>query len=351
MNKINNIAGNQYDDMRIPLSAGGWRYRMVILLVAGVLGGTAGRGWSQDQAPAAPPTGAGATAPTAPAESSVSLANAKVSKHELKNELGVSADFMMADGKVTLPFGYSLANSASGFNGSPVSANRSTEYYGATVSYSYGRSWYLDLSYEHGVSSGAQSLTIQNTITTLNTDFNYTDDWYQLYIRYQLPQLLHNPRFKAYVRFGASMVQANLTARDTQFTPSLYSQNDDTTDILGNLGLGLKYSLYATPRFKLGLQGEAEAFYGFRNQTSTETFSLDFGQVPQSASINNDLYGFIGRATVHAELLTGHSGRFKLFTDFGVQYKTATISYPGGAKAPDEYLFGPYVKLGVSYVF
>ena len=351
MNKINIFAEREYEDRRIPMSAGGWRYRMVILLVAGVLGGTAGRGWSQDQAPAVPPTGADSTAP---AEPEVSLANASVTKHELKNELGVSADFMMADGKVTLPFGYSLAKSAgpnSGLSGSAVSANRSTEYYGATVSYSYGRSWYLDLSYEHGVSSGSQSLAIQNTIANLNTDFNYTDDWYQLYLRYQLPQLLHNPRFKAYVRVGASIVSANLTARDTQYTPSLYNQKDDTTDILGNFGLGLKYSLYSTLRFKLGLQGEAEAFYGVRNQTSTESFSLDYGQVPQSASINNDLYGFIGRATVHAEWLTGHTGRFKVFSDFGVQYKTATVSYPGGTKAPDEYIFGPYVKLGVSYVF
>ena len=288
MNKSNTFAEHHYDDRPIPMFAAGWKYRMVILLVAGVLGGTAGRGWSQDQAPAAP-TGGGAT----------------------------------------LPFGYSLAKSAdpsSGLAGSAVSAKRSTEYYGATVSYSYGRSWYLDLSYEHGVSSGAQSLAIQNTIGNLNTDFNYTDDWYQLYLRYQLPQLLHNPRFKAYVRFGASMVSANLTALDTQFTPSIYTQKDDTTDILGNLGLGMKYSLYSKLRFKLGLQGEAEAFYGFRNQTSTETFALDFGQVPQSASINNDIYGFIGRATVHAEWQTGHSGQFRVFSDFGVQYKTATVS-------------------------
>jgi len=343
MKKLNNIAEGKYNRTRIPVHAGLWRCRMSILLVAGVLGGTVGGGWSQTQSLAIPPTGDGQTTPSA---SSQSLLNATVSKHELKHELGVSADFMMADGTVTLPFGYSLP----GFNGSAVSAKRSTEYYGATASYSYGRSWYLDLSYEHGVSSGSQSLSINNTIGNLNSDFNYTDDWYQLYLRYQLPQLLHNPRFKAYVRFGASMVSANMLAQDIE-SPSIYNQKDNTTDILGNLGLGLKYALHSTFRFKLGLQGEAEAFYGLRNQTSTEAFSLDYGQTPHSASINNEIYGFIGRATVHAEWLAGHSGRFKFFSDFGVQYKTATISYPGGAKAPDEYLFGPYVKLGISYFF
>ena len=354
MNKINIFAEREYEDRRIPMSAGGWRYRMVILLVAGVLGGTAGRGWSQDQAPAVPPTGADSTAP---AEPEVSLANASVTKHELKNELGVSADFMMADGKVTLPFGYSLAKSAgpnSGLSGSAVSANRSTEYYGATVSYSYGRSWFLDLSYEDGTSTGSQKFNFDNTLLDglpghQNAAFNYNDDWYQLYLRYNFQnwQWLTDKGFKAYLRGGVSLVDATLTAS----IPSYYSQTDDTKDILGNIGFGLTYTVYARPRFKLGLQVEGEGSFGERSQDSTEDLPQDANLSTSRASINNTLYGGIGRGTLHADWRVGHSGRWKLTGDLGVQAKFTKINYPNAGGSPDEYLWGPYVKIGASYVF
>jgi hypothetical protein len=270
-----------------------------------------------------------------------------------KNEVGVTADFLLGEGKVTIPIGYALSKALPGGGLEPqvISGNRSTIYYGGTVSYSYGRSWYLDFSYENGVSTGSQEIQIKNTLPgEFNGDFNYNDDWYQIYIRYNFQNLLAGTRFKAYLRGGVSLVDATLTVKDVSDTPSLYNQHDDTSDILGNLGFGLTYSLYARPRFKVGLQVEGEGFYGARSQQSTETLPADTGLGDTHANIDNDLYGGIARGTLHADWRLGESGRWRLTADVGIQYKYTSITY-SGASAPDESLWGPYAKVGVSYVF
>jgi hypothetical protein len=295
---------------------------------------------------AAPPDAAASTTDTA--------APAPVVPKVFKNELGVTADFMYGEGTITLPIGYSLAKALPGGNLAPqvITADRSTLYYGGTISYSYGRSWYLDLSYENGNSTGTQTINFQNTLLngvpgSQNASFNYSDDWYQLYLRYNFQNWLAGTRFKAYLRGGVSLVDATLSAN----IPGYYSQTDDTRDILGNLGFGLTYTVYAKPRFKVGLQVEGEGSFGERSQQSTEDLPLDFNLSTSRANINNTLYGGIGRATVHADWRVGHSGRWRVTGDLGVQAKYTIIDYPNGGGSPDEYLWGPYVKIGASYVF
>jgi len=341
--------------LALPFSAYGSVIRLVSgsLLVAGITLNAAGQ--TQPEAAATPANNTGnATDLSMPAPAGKEITKPKV----YKNEVGATADFMLGEGTVTIPIGYALAKELPGGGLSPqvISGNRSTVYYGGTVSYSYGRSWYLDLSYEKGVSTGSQEIQINNTVPGHFTgNFDYNDDWYQLYLRYNFQNLLSGTRFKAYLRGGVSLVQATMTVKDVSDPSPVYNQNDDTTDILGNLGFGLTYSLYARPRFKVGLQVEGEGFYGTRAQDSTENLPLDNsplggGLGATHASIDNDLYGGIGRATVHADWRLGQAGRWRLMADVGIQYKYTMITY-SGASAPDETLWGPYAKLGISYVF
>lgn len=274
----------------------------------------------------------------------------RVEPKAYKNEIGATADFMLGEGTVSLPIGFAVQKTLpnGGLNPGVISGNRSSVYYGGTISYSYGRAWYLDFSYENGTSSGSQSIQFNNTIPgEAPGNFDYNDDWYQLYLRYNFQNFLAGTRFKAYLRGGASLVEASLKVNTID---NRYQQSSDTSDILGNLGFGLTYSLYARPRFKLGLQLEGEGFYGVRSQDITETLPNDPNLGAMHDSIDNDLYGGIGRGTVHADFRLGRSGRWRLTADVGIQYKYTMITY-SGASAPDETLWGPYAKVGVSYVF
>ena len=331
-------------------------YHSVILAVAGSLFVPAltQSAQAQTQVVRPPPTLANPDSVSQPVASELTMPPPKlIAPRVNKNDIGASADFMLGQGTITLPVGYGIQQiPGSTTQNNPVQAisgDRSTIYTGATISYSYGRAWYVDLSYEHGASAGSTIISFADFNGTIRANFNYTDDWYQLYVRYNIQDFLSKTRFKAYLRGGVSMVQATLTADDTAST-QLYKQTDQTQDILGNIGFGLTYSLYSTVRLKVGLQAEGEGFYGIRSQDSTENLPQAYNSPSGKGSINNDLYGGIGRVTLHADLRLGHSGRLKLTTDVGLQIKYTMITYPG-ASAPDELLYGPYVKVGLSYLF
>ncbi|HTV42663.1 MAG TPA: hypothetical protein VMF08_19015 [Candidatus Sulfotelmatobacter sp.] len=269
-----------------------------------------------------------------------------------KNEVSASADFMYGTGTITVPLGYALRGT--GFPVSAVSANRSTVYYGGTVSYSYGRSWYLDFSGENGRSTGSTSLTLPGLIgPAVPASFDVNDTWFQIYLRYNFQNFLAGTRFRAYLRGGVSLVGATLTTVNDPFSSyhsgAFYSENDKTFDVLGNLGFGLTYSLYSTVRLKVGLQLEGEGFGGNRSQDITETFVPR--NVTGNATIDNTVYGALGRFTLHADYRLGQSGRWKLTGDAGIMTKYSFISYPDGPGLKDELLWGPYVKVGASFVF
>jgi hypothetical protein len=181
-----------------------------------------------------------------------------------KNEVSVSGDFMLGQGTLTLPVGYSLAKSLNGIAVTPpvgvAKPTRSSDYFGGTVSYSYGQAWYFDFSYSQGTSSGNQNFSLMQGLPSTSNDFSLDDNWYQAYVRYAFPQL-RGKRLSAYLRAGATYIDATLT--DTSTTPSgFYSQTDDTTEVRGNLGAGVTYSLYSSRKFRFGLQFEGEGYYG-----------------------------------------------------------------------------------------
>jgi hypothetical protein len=268
-----------------------------------------------------------------------------------KHEISFAGDFMMAEGTVTMPVGYSLKETLGdipSLKPTAVLADRSSMYYGGTLSYSYGQAWYVDLSWMEGRSSGSQSIDA-GWLGSLPSDFKITDDWLQAYVRYTFPRL-RGKRFSAYLRAGASFVQADLTDESTLPAGGRYTQTDQTQDILGNVGVGVGYSLYTTRKWRLGAQLEAEGFYGTRTQDSLEYLSADEGLVFKSASIDNTLYGGIGRATLRFEYRMGSSGLFKLFGDVGGQVRRSEVSYPGVTATP-EMIWGPYVRFGLRYAF
>ncbi|HEV2209460.1 MAG TPA: hypothetical protein VG167_11830 [Verrucomicrobiae bacterium] len=315
----------------------------------------------------APSTPAPAPTPTPVAESAAPEPSAAAAPTQAapplqprirKSEVSVSGDFFLGQGNVTLPFGFSLANALNplvpggGLHGTVNKADRTSDYYGATISYSYGAAWFLDLAYAHGSSSGnvPVSLSSSSLFETLNSSFSINDDWYQAYIRYTFPSL-RGKRLSAYLRAGISYVQARLTDAAPIPAFGVYSETDRTDDLLGNIGFGVFYSLYASRHVRLGVQVEGEGFYGRRSQNITESFVNDFGLVLSPVSINNDLYGGIGRGAVRFEYRLGHTGAFKLFADGGMQGRFDMISYPSGLGSFNEMLWGPYIKAGLRYAF
>jgi hypothetical protein len=267
-----------------------------------------------------------------------------------KNEISASVDVLLGQGKVSLPLGYSLNKELSGTASSAqgaFSVPRNSFYYGGTLSYSYGQAWYVDLSYAKGNSSGNQSIPT-GFLGPLDSSFSIDDTWYQLYLKYTFPQL-RGKRFSAYVRAGASYITATLKDNGNG---GYYTQKDDTDDILGNVGAGVAYSLFTTHRMRVDLQGEVEGFFGERTQKTVETLSSDGGLPAEPDNLNNTLYGGIGIATVRMEYRLGHAGLFKVFGEAGLEGRYTLIEYSGSSSGtPTEYLWGPYVKLGVRYSF
>jgi hypothetical protein len=299
-------------------------------------------------APGAPPT----TTTDTDANSNPNLALPEMPIQQptvRQNEVSGSADFMYGTGTITVPVGYAF----NGVQRAALTANRSTVYYGGTLSYSYGRSWYIDFSGEDGRSTGSTSLQIPGLAgPSIPASFDVNDTWYQVYLRYNLKNFLAGTRFTAYLRGGVSLVSATLDTVNDSFSSfgpgGFYTEHDKTFDVLGQFGFGLTYSLYSTPRLKVGLQLEGEGFGGNRTQDITETF-VPHNQ-PLSATINNTVYGALGRLTLHADYRLGESGRWKLTGDVGVMTKNSWVSYPDFGTRP-ETLYGPYVKAGASFVF
>lgn len=266
-----------------------------------------------------------------------------------KNEVSASSDILFGEGKVSLPLGYSIDQSSgsSTIQKGVFTVPRNSLYYGGTISYSYGQAWYLDLSIAQGNSSGSQAIQT-GRLGALDSSFSIDDTWYQLYLKYTFPQL-RGKRFSAYIRGGASYISSTLNDNASN---GGYTQNDKTEDILGNIGAGLAYNLLATRHhLRVDLQGEVEGFGGERTQKTTETLGPALGATPADVSLNNTLYGGIGLATVRVEDSFGRTGLFKVFGEAGIEGRYTLIQYSGNGGTPSEYLWGPYVKLGLRYDF
>lgn len=269
------------------------------------------------------------------------------------HEVSVSGDFSLGQGEVTLPVGYSLRKSLGGFSGSEVpvsasSASRDSQYYGGTISYTYKQTWAADFSYSQGDSSGNIKIDTDG-LGDFQTKFSIKDQWYQAYVRYAFPQFA-GKKFRAYLRAGVTYVQAELRAEANIPAVGIYTQKDTTEDILGNLGFGVSYQLFRSGNFRVVLQGEGEGFFGFRTQDSLETLQKTELGGFQEETIDNTLYGGIGRGTVRFQYDFGQTGALKAFAEGGAQVKYTIIEYDD-TDAPPELLWGPYVKVGIRYQF
>jgi tetratricopeptide (TPR) repeat protein len=302
-----------------------------------------------------PATKEGVTTPEAAATPGPAPDLGSTKRKTANHEVSVSGDYFLGQGNVTMPFGFALAQVPGvGANLTPTVAkpDRSSSYLGATLSYGYKRAWYLDLQYAHGSSSGNADVDL-GPPSALPSQFSIDDNVYQVYVRYTFPGLRFTP-LSAYLRVGGSFVQATL--QDSTVIPALglYHQTDDTQDYLGNFGGGVGYAVYTGQRIRLGVQVEAEGFFGTRTQDSQEQLPQAGFSFP-SASINNNLYGGIGRATVRGQYGLGKSGLFKVYVEGGMQGKFTSIKYSsegnftGGSYS--ELLWGPYAKVGVRYSF
>ncbi len=267
------------------------------------------------------------------------------------NELAIMAAYFQAQGNVVLPFGFSLSKlplvaAYVGNISQTILPARDSKYFGASFTHAFNKHSFADLSYSHGSSSGSGG--IPQNILNVGSTFKITDNWFQAYYRY-IPKYFDGKRFIAYGRVGATFVLSDFAERDN-VNGSFYQQKDTTHDILGNLGYGLSYQLpFSTAHHKFQLQQEGEGFFGYRSQKSQESIAQNnlFGP---SASVNNTLFGGLGRLTLRYQYYLGNSGRIKLVADGGIQVQYTLIHYSSFG-TPTELLWGPYIRAGVRYSF
>lgn len=285
--------------------------------------------------PAAQPTAGGPPSATVP----VNITTAKPTR----NQISASADYLLGQGNVTLPFGFSLKSLGIGFSPTVIKPSRNSDYFGGTLSYSFGQEWFIDASYAHGTSSGGFELPFGGGPSTFTID----DNWYQGYIRYAFPSL-QGTHLSAYLRAGATYVTADQS--DISHTDLEYQQINTAKDILGNLGFGGLYLWHPSSRIRFGVQLEGEGFFGNRDQKTQESL-VRTSEIGPTVSLSDTLYGGIGRATLRFEYAIGHSRLLRAFADGGFELKYTEITYPQGAGTFNELLWGPYVKAGIRYSF
>jgi hypothetical protein len=285
------------------------------------------------------------------------------------HQVSLSGDYLIGEGHLSVPIAFGAGRIPT-FRTTPTITNpdRNSEYFGGTVSYSYGQAWFVDLSFAHGESEGSVPLSsILGAASPFTGPFKISDDWYEAYFRYAFPGL-RGRRFNAYLRAGVTYVQSRLTLASDAIPASnipagaYYSQRTDTDDILGIIGFGASYSVFAGQRMRVSLQLEGEGFGGSRSQDTHDvafTFLGPPSTVSGNATIDNWEYGGLGRFTVRLEYELGKRGLFKIFADAGVQARFTFVQYDQftaqkgtvAAKTADELLWGPYVRAGFRYSF
>lgn len=288
------------------------------------------------------------------------LDDIKIGLRSEKHQVGVSADYLIGYGQLSLPFGFAIAKSPLNLPVQPSVdlKDRDSTYYGGTLSYSYGQAWFFDFSYSQGTSSAETAKNLFG-VPFPTVEYKIDDNWYQFYVRYAFPQL-RGKRFSAYMRVGGTYVDAALSARG-QNAGFGYEQDTSIQDIEGNVGIGVGYSIFSSSKVRLSAIGEAEGFAGTRAQKMEERLAQ--GAVPAPGSpfqdrLDNMVYGGLGRASLRFEFFPGQSRRLRLFADAGVQFRYTMIEYEQSPGAPSfdarsfgETLWGPFVKLGVRYSF
>lgn len=269
--------------------------------------------------------------------------------------LSVSGDYFRASGDL----GVVQRAALSAQTPQPVTAgtfSRDATYYGGTLSYSYGQAYFLDLSYNTGNSDGNSRSAVQVPAGDNTFDFRLRETFYQAYVRYVFPgQRARNPRLLPYVRAGASLIESSLDGHTPELNNTSYKQESEIQDILGNVGAGITYAFVTKPRLRLGVQLEAEGFYGHRSQDQTEHVIINGNDNVFSTPFGSSLFGGIARSTLQFEYRFGRTGLFRFFTDGGIQFKYTVVNYDvvsdDSQRSQKEPLWGPYARAGFRYSF
>jgi hypothetical protein len=284
-----------------------------------------------------------------------------------RHRVAASADYLFGFGHVDLPRGWSYLTvepTIPDFGGFEKS-DRESDYVGATVSYAWNNRIFVEGSYIKGRTSGTESLEWLVPSSDAEASYRLDDEWYQIHLRL----LLSRPeaRLSTFIRLGVSYVESDSRAANLAFLDvlknELYERFESSTDLLGGIGFGFAYELYATRSVSLRAQLEGEGFYGKRDQSLRERLRDQQGRnvtLPEA-----DIYGGQARLTVRLDLLpVRRLDALRGYVDVGVQSRYTELRYPAATipaisgesvrfekHSANELLWGPYVKVGLNYSF
>ncbi len=301
-----------------------------------------------------PPATATTPAPVAPVArprtTPAPLDDVKPENHDV----WLAADGAYLFGDVLVTLGKSLEKSLVAGTAPEIQsivAPRQSYYYGGSLSYSYGasRNLYFDVNYARGHSdANAKDLDGGSMGKFDTSDFTVDDDWIQAYVRYSFSELTVGKPYTFYARFGVSYVKTELEMRADIPKLGLYNQSSESTDIMGNIGLGVTYAFVRKEHHRLGALMEMDVFGGQRTQDMTEKLYYQTRGVP--VSTDDIVYGGLGRLTLRYEYVTGKTYSWRYFVDLGGQARALWVNGQEG-KENMEMLYGIYGRLGVKYSF
>lgn len=275
---------------------------------------------------------------------------------EAKDEFAISADYFRPEGDITVPVNFNVP-------GQPkevINPGISGDFFGSTLSYSRGDTWFVDLSYSEGSYSKNDSVPITRAGSE-GVSVSRDENWYQADVRYAFPWL-RGKRLSAYVRAGISYMPATVHVDTIGLPTEVINETDKFNDLTGNLGFGVGYALFKNSRWAISLQLEGDGLYGDRSQSVSENEAFASGFVngspsfgsPVSASthLDNDLWGGSTRGTIRIQYYLGKARLARLFLDGGMGADYLAVDYSKyGFGSPGELFWGPYVKLGLRVSF
>lgn len=283
--------------------------------------------------------------------------------------VSVYADYLQGYGHINLPVGYSLDGAAIGRT--VASPERQSTYYGGSISWQAFEGIGFDVAYSQGTSSGNFTFKPEANgrwpQAAISSTFTLDDTWLQTYVRYKLRPIFGR-NIGVYLRGGVTYMDASYEGVSNPFQ-SFYRNVGTIRDITGNLGFGIDYGFRPVKGIRPVIVFEGEGFGGIRSRE----FSEQTLPISGSNSMDNMVFGGLGRLLVRAEYRFGKNERWRAMIEGGVQARMMFESYgvpdkplfddrnspnrvqiPGSAfesGTKSDILWGPYVRAGIRYAF
>jgi len=307
------------------------------------------------------------------------LLQAQVSTNELASALAseddrprlrnvtVYGDYLQGLGHITLPVGFALDGAAIGRT--VASPDRSSTYYGGSVSWQAFEGIGFDIAYTQGTSSGNFTFQPEKYFpgrwpqAAITSTFTLDDTWLQAYMRYKLPPIFGR-RIGVYLRGGVTYMDASYEGI-SQPSQAFYRNIGTIRDITGNVGFGVDYGFRPIKGIRPAIVFEGEGFAGIRSREFNEETLAISGK----NTMDNMVYGGLVRLLARAEYRFGKGERWRALLEGGVQARMmfesygapdrtlsdeagnpiASGSFESGMKS--DLLWGPYVRAGLRYSF